>query len=104
MVVGPHRPFGNFSIIDIAEEQTKYALAGIPRHAAGELRSLAPKADATERYNEELSRSFDGTIWTTGCSSWYLDDRGIPVLWPYTLAEFHRQMRNPAWHEYNLST
>ena len=104
MVVGPHSPFGNFSIIDIAEEQTKYALAGIQRHAAGELRSLAPKADATERYNEDLSRSFDGTIWTTGCSSWYLDARGIPVLWPYTLAEFHRQMRNPDWNEYNIST
>lgn len=35
------------------------------------------------------------TIWVTGCRSWYLDDRGIPMVWPWSFHRFREEMRAP---------
>jgi hypothetical protein len=35
------------------------------------------------------------TIWITGCRSWYLDDRGIPAVWPWPFERFRAEMRSP---------
>ena len=36
------------------------------------------------------------TVWVTGCQSWYLDDRGIPAVWPWTLRPVPRRDGAPA--------
>ena len=39
-----------------------------------------------------IARTDDtGTVWTTGCDSWYLDKNGLPGVWPDTPAK-HRSM------------
>jgi len=30
----------------------------------------------------------------------YLDDDGVPVLWPSTVRRFHKAMRRPKWYEW----
>ena len=35
------------------------------------------------------------TVWITGCRSWYLDDRGIPAVWPWTFDRFREEMAAP---------
>jgi hypothetical protein len=42
------------------------------------------------------------TIWSTGCHSWYLDDRGVPAVWPWPFAQFRTEMRQPKWEAYEL--
>jgi hypothetical protein len=39
---------------------------------------------ATESFNKELVEAMKGSIWLTGCQSWYLDADGNPVTWPWT--------------------
>ena len=41
-------------------------------------------------------------MWVTGCRSWYLDDRGIPAVWPWPFDRFREEMREPKLANYEL--
>jgi len=48
------------------------------------------------RYPEiERVEAARSTIWSTGCQSWYLDDRGVPATWPWTFDRFREAMAAP---------
>jgi hypothetical protein len=36
-----------------------------------------------------------GTVWTSGCQSWYLDADGDPLSWPYSWQQWKREMAAP---------
>jgi hypothetical protein len=38
----------------------------------------------------------------TGCRSWYLDERGIPAVWPWTFDRFREAMAAPRLEDYEL--
>ena len=42
------------------------------------------------------------TVWSTGCRSWYLDDRGIPAVWPWTFDRFREEMASPKIADYEF--
>src|ERR671925_1006607 len=71
MLMGPHSPVGNYSLIAIAEGQVKYVMGWIERWRRGELDTVAPSEEAQERFNASMRAAMPGTIWTTGCDSWY---------------------------------
>ncbi|MDT5000194.1 MAG: hypothetical protein QOK12_2299, partial [Mycobacterium sp.] len=90
-LMGPHSPIGNHSLIAVAETQSSYIVDWIERMRDDRLSSVVPTDDATDAYYNRLKAAFPGTIWVTGCQSWYLDDAGLPELWPWTPAR-HRKM------------
>ncbi|HET7736214.1 MAG TPA: alpha/beta hydrolase fold domain-containing protein [Nocardioidaceae bacterium] len=91
MLMGPHSPIGNHSLIAVAEAQAGYVMKWIRRLAAHPQTSVVPTTEATDDYYEHLRSAFPGTVWVSGCQSWYLDDSGVPELWPWTPAR-HRRM------------
>lgn len=103
MIMGPQSPVGNFSLIDVAETQVEYILRLIAPLRRGEAAALAPRPEAMQRFNERAVAAMDGTIWVTGCGSWYLDEDGVPVTWPWTLETFRREMREPDFADYELA-
>jgi len=36
----------------------------------------------------------------TGCRSWYLDDRGVPAVWPWPFERFRAEMREPKLEDF----
>ncbi len=102
MLQGPHSPIGNYPLIDIGERQAGYILQCLERWMAGDADLIAPRAEATLEYNRKLDAALQGTIWVSGCQSWYLDESGLPNLWPHKYAEFARQMSRPLWDEFEL--
>ena len=95
MLLGPHSPIGNFSLVQVAEAQAAYVLNWITRWAAGEYDTVRPTAGAIDAYLEHIRRGLPGTVWTTGCSSWYLGDDGLPELWPYHPRDYLRLLNEP---------
>ncbi len=91
MMLGPHSPIGNHSLVAIVETQADWVLRWIERLRRGEIASVAPTRPATDGFNDEMKRSMPETVWTTGCNSWYLGEDGVPELWPWT-PERHREM------------
>ena len=102
MIVGPNSPIGNISIIDVSETQTKYILDCIRLLKREEGRALTPKPEAAEVFQASLREAMKGTIWVTGCDSWYLDPDGVPTLWPWSAKRFHQVMRSPDFSDFDL--
>ncbi len=103
MLNGPNGPVGNFSLIEVAELQLGYILQLVERVRRGECRELCASAEALaefERAREEAARH---TVWVTGCQSWYLDDRGLPAVWPWPFRQFRERMAAPDLAAYELT-
>lgn len=103
MLNGPNGPVGNFSLIDVAELQFGYVMQLVEQLAEGRCREISPTVTAAERFEEERSEAARHTIWVTGCRSWYLDDRGIPAVWPWTFTRFRESMARPELEHYELA-
>ncbi|MCK9248124.1 MAG: NAD(P)/FAD-dependent oxidoreductase [Solirubrobacteraceae bacterium] len=102
LLMGPNSPIGNTSLVPIAEGQADHAVTWMRRIARGELTHVAPTTEATDAFNRRLREDMDGTVWVTGCTSWYIGPDGHPTMWPYDLASFYRMLRTPDDAEYVL--
>lgn len=103
MLVGPNSPIGNFSVIQISELQIAYILQLVDQVRSGPCRTIAPRADATRQFNDALREAMKGTVWVTGCRSWYLDKNGNPALWPWSFDRFRDEMRSPDLADFALT-
>ena len=103
MLVGPNSPIGNFSLIQISEIQLAYVMQLIDQVRSGQCRAIAPKRDATDRFNAAIKHAMKGTVWVTGCRSWYLDKNGNPAMWPWTFERFNEEMRRPDLADFELA-
>ena len=52
-----------------------------------------PRRDGRVRGGAHRGRK--QTVWVTGCRSWYLDDRGLPAVWPWSFDRFREEMKAP---------
>jgi cation diffusion facilitator CzcD-associated flavoprotein CzcO len=104
MLMGPHSPIGNQSLVPIAEDQANYVMWWIKQFRDGVVRAAAPTEAATKEYNESMKAAMPQTIWVTGCSSWYLGKDGLPELFPWT-PETHRELlRQPELGDFDVRT
>ncbi len=94
-LMGPHSPIGNHSLIAVAETQARYVVAWLRLMRAKGFASVAPTDAATEAYYEAVRAALPGTVWVTGCQSWYLDRNGDPELWPWTPGRHRRMLTEP---------
>jgi cation diffusion facilitator CzcD-associated flavoprotein CzcO len=102
MLVGPNSPIGNISVIDVAETQAQYVMDCIERIRSRAGTTLAPTREAALGFQQELKDAMKGTVWVTGCSSWYLDPDGVPTLWPWSAGRFHQVMRKPRFEDFEI--
>ena len=102
MLNGPNGPVGNFSLIEVAEIQFHYIEKLIELFRTGLAREINVSAAATEQLESERVEAARTTIWSSGCRSWYLDDRGIPMTWPWTFERFRAEMDAPKLEAYEL--
>ena len=102
-MVGPHSPFGNHSLMPIAEVQADYAMRWIRLWQRGLVDVLAPTEEATERFNDQLRAAMPGTIWVTGCTSWYLGPEGVPEVWPWTPRRHRELLHEPVPEDFELT-
>ncbi|HET8939417.1 MAG TPA: NAD(P)/FAD-dependent oxidoreductase [Polyangiales bacterium] len=99
---GPSSPVGNFSLIEVAELQMQYALQLVEKIRAGECREVSVKQTAADSFEAERIAATKNTVWMTGCKSWYLDDRGVPASWPWSLEHFRKTMAAPDYAAFEL--
>ena len=62
--------------------------------------AAAPTPEATARFNQEMRSAMPGTVWTTGCNSWYLGADGVPELWPWSPGRHRAMLREPVREDY----
>lgn len=92
---GPTAPLGNFSLIDIAERQWVFIEQLIAPLVAGEGKTIAIRSSAFAEQEAARVDAHKNTIWSSGCSSYYLDKSGAPIVWPWPYERFREQTRAP---------
>ena len=103
MLEGPTGPVGNLSLIIISERQVDYIISMLNRMRDDGLEAIAARADAFERYNEDMKTQMPNTIWASGgCTSWYMDKTGTPNLYPFPPQRYLDDMHAPDFSEYRL--
>lgn len=100
---GPTGPVGNFSLIDIAENQWAYMNRLLEEVRAGKGDAIEPKLEALEDYERRRNEAAKQTVFASGCHSWYLDGDGIPQVWPWSYAHFVECMSKPRFADFHLS-
>ena len=53
-----------------------------------------------DTFRAELVRKMKGTVWTTGCTSWYQTPTGEVALWPGFTVEYWRRTRRLDLRDY----
>ncbi|HEX2102063.1 MAG TPA: NAD(P)/FAD-dependent oxidoreductase [Solirubrobacteraceae bacterium] len=93
-LVGPNTGLGHNSIVFMIEAQLNYvagALQHMRRRGATKLEVTRAAQDA---YNARIQRRMAQTVWSTGCSSWYLDRTGRnSTIWPDFTFRFWADLR-----------
>ncbi|HUI48406.1 MAG TPA: NAD(P)/FAD-dependent oxidoreductase [Acidimicrobiia bacterium] len=102
MLNGPNGPVGNFSLIEVAELQLRYIVQLVDRLRAGECDEICATRDALTAFEDAREQAARHTVWVTGCRSWYLDDRGLPAVWPWPFPRFRKEMEAPDLRAYQL--
>lgn len=99
VLVGPATGLGHSSMIYMIESQLNYLAGAMQMMRERNLQTVEVREVVQEAYNDELRASTGETVWTTGCSSWYLDDKGnAPAVWPDFTFAFRKETR-----EFDLS-
>lgn len=101
LMLGPHSPIGNYSVIAMSEVQTAYILKLIECWKRGELETVEATEEAKVRFNEYLRGGMRDTAWMGGCQSWYLDGDGEPALWPYAWNQWVKELQEPALDDFH---
>lgn len=102
MLMGPHSPVGNYSLTCIAESQAEFVAGWIARWAQGEFDTVEVTEEAYRAHQEAMNEAMPGTVWASGCTSWYLGKDGLPELWPWTPDRYRRAMRAPVEEHWRL--
>ncbi|MGX1768340.1 flavin-containing monooxygenase [Dietzia sp. NPDC055343] len=99
VLVGPATGLGHSSMIYMIESQLNYLADALRTMRERNLQTVDVREVVQDAYNSELRASTGDTVWTTGCRSWYLDDKGnAPAVWPDFTFSFRSETR-----EFDLS-
>ncbi|MFO0598722.1 MAG: NAD(P)/FAD-dependent oxidoreductase [Myxococcaceae bacterium] len=82
-LMGPNTGLGHNSMVYMIESQIRFVLEHLRLLEREGATAIEVKPEVEAAYNAELQARMPGTVWASGCSSWYLDEKGRNVmLWP----------------------
>ena len=103
MLGGPNSPLGNFSFLMTAERQLDYVLQLVDLLVEGQAREITPREGPTQAWTQALKEKLAGSIWASGCRSWYFDAHGNVATYPWSYETFEAEMKAPVLEDYALS-
>jgi cation diffusion facilitator CzcD-associated flavoprotein CzcO len=103
MLEGPTGPVGNLSLITISEHQIDFVIQMLDKMKREGHAAICAKTDSFMAYNEAMREALPNTVWMTGgCTSWYIDESGLPNLYPWAPERYLKDMRRPDYGEFHL--
>jgi cation diffusion facilitator CzcD-associated flavoprotein CzcO len=91
LLLGPNTGLGHSSMVYMIESQIAYVLDALRTMEEAGADTVEVRPATVESYNKAIDEQLDGTVWNTGCASWYLDDTGRnATLWPDWTWRFRR--------------
>lgn len=104
LLVGPNSGLGHSSMVFMIERQVEYVVKALRLRDSRGAASLCVRPRAQRAFVHEMDERSAGTVWTTGCRSWYLDRFGRNrTLWPGSVLEYWYRLRSPVESDLELA-
>ena len=103
LATGPNTGVGTTSMVHMIERTVNFILRLIDK--AGHEQLISVRREAQSAYNERLQSALGETVWSSGCSSWYIGVNGrIATLYPFNGRRFERQLARINPEDFILTT
>jgi cation diffusion facilitator CzcD-associated flavoprotein CzcO len=92
LLYGPNTNGGSGSVIYTLEAGIGHVLAALRELDRAGAGRIEVRPEAAERFDRDLRKALAGTVWHSGCTSWYVDENGNdPSQWPWTWNDYRRR-------------
>ncbi|MGH3519251.1 MAG: flavin-containing monooxygenase [Haloechinothrix sp.] len=83
-LLGPNTGLGHMSVVFMIESQACYVIDAIRLAERHQAAALDVRESVQDKFQAQVQKKLENGIWTTGgCTSWYLDSRGVNrTIWP----------------------
>lgn len=102
-LVGPNSGLGHNSIIFMIECQADYIVQCMQAVAQHKADYIDLKPEAMRVFNEEVQAHLEGTVWSSGCQSWYAQGGKNITIWPWSTWRFWVRTRKLKLSDYELT-
>ena len=104
-VFGPNTGVGGGSIIYMIEAAMTHVIAALEELERTGARRIEISRRAADAFDHELRAALAGTVWHSGCRSYYLDEHGNnPSMWPWRSSAYRRRTARLEPSAYELGT
>ncbi len=92
MLLGPNTGLGHNSVVFMIEAQLRYTMDCLKWLWGRKAGAIEPRSDVQRSFMDAINAKMKGTVWMSGCKSWYLNENGTnSTIWPsFTLSYWWR--------------
>jgi cation diffusion facilitator CzcD-associated flavoprotein CzcO len=104
LLYGPNTNGGSGSVVNTLECGIGHVLAALREMERSRAGRIEIRREAAEDFDRELHAALAKTVWHSGCTNWYVDEKGNdPSNWPWTWTAYRRRTEGLAPGAYELS-
>lgn len=102
-LLGPNTVLGHNSVIFMIESQVNYILQLIQLVNKTKTQAIVVRENVQNQFNDAVQKKMQGTVWQSGCVSWYQQDGGKNfALWPTYTWKYWLETRKINPSDYQL--
>ena len=100
-LLGPNTVLGHNSVIFMIESQVNYIVQLIQSVEKSRTQAVVVKDKVQDEFNAHIQEQFAGTVWQSGCVSWYQQEGGKNFsLWPSYTWKYWLDTKKPNLADY----
>ncbi|OHT79312.1 4-hydroxyacetophenone monooxygenase [Mycobacteroides chelonae] len=104
LTFGPNSGPGHSSALVYMEAQINYITDAIAAVVNNGWKSVEPRPEIQESYNQDIQRRLQSTTWNSGCQSWYLTDDGFnATMFPGFATQYVNQLKRFDLQDYKIT-
>ncbi len=94
LLYGPNTNGGTGSAIYVLEAGIAHIIAALDALRRTDSDRIEVRRERADAFDRELRSALAGTVWHTGCTSWYVDENGNdPNQWPWLWSTYRRRVQ-----------
>jgi cation diffusion facilitator CzcD-associated flavoprotein CzcO len=101
LLMGPNTGLGHNSMIFMIEAQARYAVQALSAMRRDRIAFLDVRPEVETEFRAQLAEKMKGTVWMSGCQSWYQTANGEVFLWPAATVDYWWRTRTVALADYD---
>jgi len=102
ILLGPNTGLGHNSVVLMIEAQVRYVMSCLRLMQKRGQTAMDVRPASQRRFVEEMRRRLPGTVWESGCRSWYQEERTgeSAAIWPASVVAYQRRTRSGSANDY----